>query len=123
MQGADTSQPRNGNPNRRPPFGIFFNEPAALSDLNALTHPAVGAVMMERLAAEADTDRVVILDIPLLAEGGRGRYAMAGVLVVDTPIETAVRMTSMGAAFFGALLMNSRTPLGRLRSDRSVFAH
>ena len=69
---------------------IVFHDEQARRDLNALTHPAVGAVMAERMAAEAATDHVVILDIPLLAEGGRDRYGLAGVLVVDTPVETAV---------------------------------
>ena len=69
---------------------IVFNDEQARKDLNAITHPAVGAVMAERMAAEAATDRVVVLDIPLLAEGGRDRYALAGILVVDTPIETAI---------------------------------
>src|SRR3954454_3979018 len=69
---------------------IVFHDEQARRDLNGITHPAVGAVMGERLAAEAATDHVVVLDIPLLAEGGRDRYGLAGVLVVDTPVETAV---------------------------------
>jgi dephospho-CoA kinase len=69
---------------------IVFGDEQALKDLNGLTHPAVGAVMAERLAAEAETDHVVILDIPLLAEGGRKRSGMAGVLVVDVPEEIAL---------------------------------
>jgi len=69
---------------------IVFADEAARKDLNNLTHPAVGAAMAERLVAEAATDRVVVLDIPLLAEGNRDRYPMAGVLVVDTPEDVAV---------------------------------
>lgn len=71
---------------------IVFNDPAALADLNALTHPAVGAVIAERLAEQATTDNVVVLDIPLLVEGqDRGGYPLAGVVVVDAPVEVAVR--------------------------------
>jgi dephospho-CoA kinase len=70
---------------------VVFNDPDARRDLNGLTHPAVGVVMAERAAAHRDTDDVVVLDIPLLAEGGRDRYGLAGVLVVDTPVEVAVR--------------------------------
>lgn len=76
---------------------IVFNDPAALADLNALTHPAVGAVIAERLAEQATTDNVVVLDIPLLVEGqtglnrSGGGYPLAGVIVVDAPIEVAVR--------------------------------
>lgn len=70
---------------------IVFHDPAALADLNALTHPAVGAVIAERLAAEAATDHVVVLDVPLLVESGEGRYPIAGLVVVDAPVEVAVR--------------------------------
>jgi dephospho-CoA kinase len=69
---------------------IAFADEAALRDLNAITHPAVGAVMGERLMAEAATDHVVVLDIPLLAEGGRDRYSLAGVIVVDAPVDVAI---------------------------------
>jgi dephospho-CoA kinase len=71
---------------------IVFSDPAALADLNALTHPAIAAVIAERLAAEVETDHIVVLDIPLLAEGqDKGGYPLAGVIVVDAPIEVAVR--------------------------------
>src|SRR5438046_2634931 len=60
---------------------IVFNDEQARRDLNQLTHPVVGSVMAERMAAEAATDHVVILDVPLLAEGGKARYGMAAVLV------------------------------------------
>jgi dephospho-CoA kinase len=69
---------------------IVFNDPAALADLNALTHPAVAAVIAERLAAEAGTDHVVVLDIPLLVES-KSAYPLAGIIVVDAPPEVAVR--------------------------------
>ena len=70
---------------------IVFSDPAALADLNALTHPAVGAVILERLAAEAETDHVVVLDIPLLVESKSSGYPMAGMIVVDAPVDVAVR--------------------------------
>ena len=70
---------------------IVFADPAARRQLDGIVHPRVGALMGERLAALAATDQVVVLDIPLLVEaGGRNRYEMAGVLVVDTPVETAL---------------------------------
>ena len=69
---------------------IVFNDAAALADLQQLTHPHVGAVMAERMAAEAGTDHVVVLDIPLLVESSRRQPAMAGVIVVDAPEEVAV---------------------------------
>ncbi len=70
---------------------VAFSDPAALADLNAIVHPEVGAEMLRRLSEEAGSDHVVVLDIPLLAEGGgRERYPVAGVLVVDCPVDLAV---------------------------------
>ncbi len=68
---------------------IVFNDTDALKDLNAIVHPAVGAVIAERLAEEASTDHIVVLDVPLLVESGRGD--MAGTIVVDCPPEEALR--------------------------------
>src|SRR5205085_855298 len=70
---------------------IVFNDDDARRDLNRLTHPAVGKVMAERLAEQAASGNVVVLDIPLLAEGGRDRYGLSGVIVVDAPVDLAVR--------------------------------
>lgn len=70
---------------------IVFGDDEARRQLMAITNPLVGRVMGERVAALAGTDAVVVLDIPLLAEGGRERYGLAGVLVVDCPEEAQVR--------------------------------
>jgi len=70
---------------------IVFNDDVARQDLNKLTHPLVGRVMGERIAANAPTDNVVVLDIPLLAERGKEAYGVAGVIVVDCPVDEAVR--------------------------------
>jgi dephospho-CoA kinase len=70
---------------------LVFNDEAARADLNKLTHPLVGREMMARLAAEAATDHVVVMDIPLLAErGGKGAYPVAAIIVVDCPVDVAV---------------------------------
>ena len=68
---------------------IVFNDPEALSDLNGIVHPAVGAEIAARLGREAGTDHVVILDVPLLVESGRDD--LAALLVVDVDPELAVR--------------------------------
>lgn len=70
---------------------IVFNDEGARQDLNNLTHPLVGQVMAERIGANAATDNIVVLDIPLLVERGREVYGVAGVIVVDCPVEEAVR--------------------------------
>ncbi|MBV8691613.1 MAG: dephospho-CoA kinase [Actinobacteria bacterium] len=76
---------------------IVFNDPAALADLNAITHPIVGQVIFDRMAAQAETQNVVVLDVPLLVESGRDNTA--GVIVVDCPVEEAVaRAVARGPA-------------------------
>lgn len=69
---------------------VVFADEAALKDLNDIVHPAVGEEITRRLVELAETDEVVILDIPLLVEGKSPR-GYAGVLVVDTDPELAVR--------------------------------
>jgi dephospho-CoA kinase len=68
---------------------IVFNDRDALKDLEAITHPAVGARMVELMQEQSDTDNVVILDVPLLVE--KGTYETAGTVVVDVDSELAVR--------------------------------
>ena len=70
---------------------LVFGDAEALADLNKITHPLVGREMATRMAAQAATDNIVVLDIPLLAErGGKGAYPVAVVLVVDCPVDVAV---------------------------------
>ena len=54
---------------RWPP--LAFNDPAALADLNAITHPAIGVEMLARRDAQAAADGVVVLAIPLLTAAHR----------------------------------------------------
>lgn len=68
---------------------VVFNDADALKDLNAIVHPAVGERINQRLTELAETDEVVVLDIPLLVEGNREGYV--GVIVVDTDPEVALR--------------------------------
>jgi dephospho-CoA kinase len=67
---------------------IVFGDPEALQELNALVWPAVGAEVQRRVAEQQGTDRVVVLDVPLLVESGR--YRASGVIVVDVPHDVAV---------------------------------
>jgi dephospho-CoA kinase len=88
--GPEVVQP-DGRLDRGRLASIVFVDTAARTDLNAIVHPAVGARMAERLSALQVTDDVVVLDIPLLVEGGdRHRYPVAGVLVIDSPVDLAV---------------------------------
>jgi dephospho-CoA kinase len=67
---------------------IVFADADALKALNGIVHPAVAAEMNRQVMAEVATDRVVVLDIPLLAENPR--EGLQGVIVVDVPVETQV---------------------------------
>lgn len=64
-----------------------FNDPDALKELNAITHPPVQEEMARRMAEAAETDEIVVMDIPLLTERREG---MGQVIVVDTPVDVAV---------------------------------
>jgi dephospho-CoA kinase len=69
---------------------LAFADAESLAALNAITHPAISAVMARRRAAEADGDRVVVLDVPLLKPAHRDILKLHVVVVVDCPVETAV---------------------------------
>ena len=69
---------------------VVFGDPAALADLNAITHPAIGATMLERKEAYAGGDDIVVLDIPLLRPEHRELLGLAAVVVVDVPPELAL---------------------------------
>ena len=73
---------------------IVFSDKQALKDLNAIVHPPVNREIRRRIREQANTDNLVVLDIPLLVEGilagGPPRYVVSGILVVDTPPDVAV---------------------------------
>ena len=67
---------------------IVFNDEQALADLNGIVHPAMQDEIEARIRAERDTDRVVVLDFPLLGENPRP--GLAATIVVDVPHEVAI---------------------------------
>jgi dephospho-CoA kinase len=69
---------------------MAFNDPTALADLNAITHPAIGIEMIERRQALVATDSIVILAIPLLKAMHRETVGLDAVVVVDCPVEVAI---------------------------------
>lgn len=75
-----------GEINRPALASIVFNDPAALADLNAITHPAIDAVIAERIAA-APPDATVILDMAVLVESDLGKGQYSEVLVIEAPLE------------------------------------
>jgi dephospho-CoA kinase len=80
-----------GGLNRAALASRVFSDPAELAVLNEITHPAIAARIAARVVEYMDTNRVVVLDIPLLDLEAKSRFALAGVIVVDAPVELAVR--------------------------------
>ena len=78
-----------GTLDRQAVADIVFADSEALADLGRIVHPAVGAEIARRLEAEAATDHLVVLDVPLLVESGRDD--MVALIVVDIDPELAVR--------------------------------
>ena len=69
-------------------FGEADEAKQALADLNGIVHPAMQDEIKSQIAAQADTDRVVVLDFPLLGENPRDD--IAATIVVDVPVDIAV---------------------------------
>ena len=72
-----------GTLDRQALAAVAFADAESLAALNAITHPAIGAVMAERRAALEDSDAVVVLDVPLLTPAHRDVLQLDVVLVVD----------------------------------------
>ena len=67
---------------------LVFADPAALADLNAITHPAIGRLAAAR-EVEAGPDAIVVHDNPLLVEMGAAERCDV-VVVVDVPEDLQV---------------------------------
>lgn len=70
---------------------VAFNDPDALADLNAITHPLIGKLVAERTVQAGERADIVVLDIPLLNIATKERMRFDAVVVVDTPVEVAVQ--------------------------------
>jgi len=68
---------------------IVFNDEAALEDLNGIVHPAMQSEIQRQIDEHRESDRVVVLDFPLLGENPR--KGLAATIVVDIPVDVAVR--------------------------------
>ena len=81
--------------NRQAVAELVFNDKDYLRQLNEIVPPPVNREIRRRIREQADTDNLLVLDIPLLVEGmlagGPPRYIVSGILVVDTPPELAVQ--------------------------------
>jgi dephospho-CoA kinase len=70
---------------------VAFTDDAARADLNAITHPAIGVAMIGALEAQAGTDQIVVLAIPLLTALHRETMKLDKVVVVDCPTDIALQ--------------------------------
>jgi dephospho-CoA kinase len=77
-----------GSLNRAAVANEVFKDADLLKKLNSLIHPVVRRVMNERVEGHRATDKIVILDIPLLVENPR--EGLDGVLVVDLEPQIAI---------------------------------
>lgn len=68
---------------------IVFNDEAALKDLNGIVHPAMQSEIQRQIDEQRSTDRVVVLDFPLLGENPR--KGLSATIVVDIPVDVAVQ--------------------------------
>ncbi len=76
---------------------VVFSDPDALKDLNKIVHPAVGAEMNRQVMSHLPTDRVVVMDIPLLTENPR--EGLQAIVVVDVDPEVQVQRLTEGREF------------------------
>lgn len=77
---------------------IVFNDPAALADLNAVTHPAIDVEIAQAIAA-APAGSVVVLDMAVLVETNLGRGQYEVVVVVEAPLDVRIeRLAGRGMA-------------------------
>jgi len=98
---------------------IVFSDPKARADLEALTHPAIGAAVEARSAAAGGQYQILV--IPLLVEKGLGSQ-LDRVLVVDCDEELQIRRLQ---ARDGSTLEEARAILNAQasRSARLRAAH
>lgn len=77
-----------GSLDRAAVAAIVFSDEAALKDLNGIVHPAMQSEIQRQIDEQSGTDRVVVLDFPLLGENPR--KGLVATVVVDIPVDVAV---------------------------------
>lgn len=68
---------------------MVFSDTDKLAELNGIMLPMIGLTIAERVAANAETENVVLLDLPLLG-GGQNAYNVKATIVIDCPVEIAI---------------------------------
>jgi dephospho-CoA kinase len=86
--GADILQADGRHLDRAALAGKAFVDDESRKDLEAITHPAIGAEFL-RQVGEAQPGTVVVHDVPLLVESKRG-FDYGAVIVVEAPREVRI---------------------------------
>ncbi|MCD9026589.1 dephospho-CoA kinase [Cohnella silvisoli] len=83
---------QNGSLDRKKLGAIVFADPAERKALEAIIHPAIRAVMKERMAYHESNSpqQLVVVDVPLLYESGLESY-FEQIMVVYVPRETQLQ--------------------------------
>ena len=79
----------NGALDRAAVAKVVFNDKDALADLNGIVHPAMQSEIQRQIDEHRETERVVVLDFPLLGENPR--KGLVATIVVDIPVDVAVQ--------------------------------
>jgi len=97
-----------------------FADPELRSQLEAIVHPEVRGMIAEAVAAEANTDHVVVVDSPLLIETGAHRLVPVLIVVSASPETQIRRLLARGMAEADARArLAAQMPL----ADKSKLAH
>lgn len=115
-----------GDLDRAAVAGIVFSDKDELKAIEKIVHPEVRKAMDAQIADLAATDRVVILDIPLLAEGrskdgAKDTRGTSAIIVVDCPVEIAVARLIEHRGFTEEDA-NARVAAQATRDDRRALA-
>lgn len=101
-----------------------FADPGAKARLEGILHPMIGAEATRQAAAAGE--RVVVFDVPLLAESSRWRQRVDRILVVDCHEDTQCRrvMARSGwseAAVRAVIAQQARRDSRRALADAVIF--
>lgn len=101
---GDAIVAEDGSLNRQAVADIVFSDPDELAAINAIVHPALAKEMADRRKEVADSDGVLIIDIPLLVgvngeRTGLHHENLAGIIVVDVEQELAIERLAKHRGF------------------------
>lgn len=123
--GAGVINP-DGELNRAALAAIVFPQPSELEALNAIMQPALSKEILNRVDTEMNSNKIVVLDMPLLAENPRS--GLSGIIVVDVdPLiarKRLIEFRNMSSADVDArmarqITRNERNAIGDLIIDNS----